>query len=180
MNRTANGAVLSQRIHKANDQQRAIRVVRLYITRIISPRQSDESPISSPDFLCLHGEARRRERAIEWDSREGFPVRWSPIRASRCVEFQFGSSRLATSHRQFLHLSRCVPPSHHALGELSRRNFYDRSPTLNLPCRFFCSYESVCSTVNSRFICESCTVENRKFSTRYYAGRNSFLTFFAR
>lgn len=40
--------------------------------------------------------------------REGFPVRWSPIRVSRCVEFQFGSSRLATSHRQFLHLSRCA------------------------------------------------------------------------
>lgn len=53
--------------------------------------------------------------------------------------------------------------SPHALGELSWRNFYDRSPTLNLPCRFFYSYESVCSTVNSRFTYKLCTFENHEF-----------------
>lgn len=54
--------------------------------------------------MMRRGGARAREKERELSNpREGFPVRWSlPSSASRCVKFQFGSSRLATPHRRFL------------------------------------------------------------------------------
>lgn len=70
-----------------------------------------------------------------------------------------------------------VPPSHHALGELSQRNFCDRSPTLNLPCRFFCSYESVRSTVNSRwFYMQNLYIRKSRVFYKISCYRHTFLT----
>jgi len=98
------------------------------------------APISFVLYTVRRGDVRELS-----NPREEFPVRWSLIRASRCVEFQFGSSRLATSHRQFLHLSRCVPPSPSSRSRWTLAAKFLRSFTLvefTLPLFL---HESVCS-----------------------------------
>lgn len=127
------------------------------------------APIS---FVCTVRRGGARELS---NPREGFPVRWSPHPRESLRRIPVWFQSLGNS-------SSSVPPSLPLRSSFSPRLsmnsrgeiFYDRSPTLNLPYRFFCAYESVSLDREQPVILRTNFVhENREFSIRYHATRFS-------